>query len=99
MFFRQNLQILSKCGPLKTLCNQCGPPWFVGSPSLTRDVEAEAGSGSGGSYLNEILMLYESDDLNESGSAKNMPLPLPHHSKKHTVNNILDVTGIFHSIY
>ena len=33
----------------------------------------------------------------ESGSAKNMPLPLPHHSKKHTVNNLLD--NIFYSIY
>ena len=32
-----------------------------------------------------------------SGSAKNMPFPLPHHSKKHTVNNLLDI--IFYSIY
>ena len=31
------------------------------------------------------------------GSAKNMPLPLPHHSKKHTVTNLLDI--IFYSIY
>ena len=29
--------------------------------------------------------------FNGSGSTKSMPLPLPHHSKKHTVNNLLDI--------
>ena len=32
-----------------------------------------------------------------NGSAKNMPLLLPHYLKKHTVNNVLDI--IFSSIY
>ena len=35
--------------------------------------------------------------FNGSGSAKNMPLPLPDHSKKHTVNYVLDIR--FTSIY
>ena len=35
--------------------------------------------------------------FNGSRSAKNVPLPLPHHLKKHTVNNLLDI--IFYSIY
>ena len=45
-------------------------------------MEAEAEPGSG-----HILMEAEA----------HMPLPLPLYSKKHTVNNLLDI--IFHSIY
>ena len=29
--------------------------------------------------------------FNGSGSAKSMPLSLPHHLKKHVVNNLLDI--------
>ena len=29
--------------------------------------------------------------FNGSGSSKSVALPLPHHSKKHTANNLLDV--------
>ena len=36
-------------------------------------------------------------DGSGSGSAKNMLLSLPHHSKKHTVNNLIDI--IFNLIY
>ena len=41
----------------------------------------------------------EAGSFNGSGSAKNMPLLFPHHSKKHrpTVNNLVEI--IFHSIY
>ena len=35
--------------------------------------------------------------FNGSGSVKNMTLPLPHHSKKHTENYLSDI--IFYSIY
>ena len=31
---KRNLTIKSKCGPLKILCNQCGPLCFTGSPPL-----------------------------------------------------------------
>ena len=43
--------------------------------------KAEAGSKSGGSGHN----------FNGSGSAKSMPLPLLHRSKKHIVNNLLNI--------
>ena len=39
----------------------------------------------------ESVKRWKQSYFNGSGSAKSMPLLLPHHSKKHTVNNLLDI--------
>ena len=61
---------------------QKGGLWHNGPPTLNQ------GCGSGS---------WKRSYFNGSASAKNIPHPLPHHSKKHTVNDLINI--IFFSIY